>query len=116
MFYENYVGYSSIMLFTISLSKFEKGTSITETAIIDLLKEINPVAQHQERTWKAYADRMGQWLFATGYIVRSRDDWSINDQGDINLEFTKTSGGHSISDSILLVILLQRRQLKVLIG
>lgn len=85
---------------TISLSKFEKGTSITETAIIDLLKEINPVAQHQERTWKAYADRMGQWLFATGYIVRSRDDWSINDQGDINLEFTKTSGGHSISDSI----------------
>ena len=87
---------------TISLTKYEKGTSITESDIIELLKKINPTAQHQERTWKAYADRMGQWLSATGYIVRSNDGWYIEDQGDINLEFTKISGSHYNNESIFI--------------
>ncbi len=44
---------------TIGLSKYE-AASVTEEDIIELLKEINPAAQHQERTWKGYAKRMIQ--------------------------------------------------------
>lgn len=79
---------------TMNLSKLEESTSITEADIIDLLKKINPAAQHREPTWKVYADRMGQWLSATGYIVPTREGWKVEDQSDVNSEFAKVSIGH----------------------
>lgn len=85
---------------TMSLSKLEEGTWITDADIIDLLKEINPAAQHRERTWKAYADRMGQWLSATGYILPGKGSWKIEDQGDVNAEFAKVSIGYYKQEGI----------------
>jgi hypothetical protein len=87
---------------TINLSRFEEDTWITEAVIIDLLKEINPAAQHRERTWKTYADRMGQWLFATGYIVPYKGGWKVEDQGSVNTEFTKFSIGYYKQEGIFL--------------
>jgi hypothetical protein len=86
---------------TISLYNYE-GTWITEVDIVDLLREINPAAQHQERTWKAYADRMKQWLFATGYMVPGEDGWKVEDQGEVNAEFTRVSIGYYKQDNIFI--------------
>jgi hypothetical protein len=79
---------------TMSLSQREQGTWITEADIVNLLKEINPAAQHQERTWKVYVDRMRQWLSATGYIVPGKGGWTVEDQGDVDTNFAKVSVGY----------------------
>ena len=71
---------------TIGLSKRDLGDIITTLDIIHLLKQINPAAQHQENTWKAYAERMAHWLSVTGYLVQIQDGWRLEDQGKIHLE------------------------------
>ena len=71
---------------TIELSKRNQGEIITTPDIIQLLKQINPAAQHQEKTWKSYAEKMGQWLSVTGYLVQKENDWKLEDQGRVNLE------------------------------
>ena len=86
---------------TMRLSKQDQAEVITMLDIINLLKQINPTAQHQEKTWKAYAERMGQWLYVTGYLVQRENDWKFADQGKVNLEIInktrrgrKTDGVH----------------------
>ena len=71
---------------TMRLSIQDLGEIITTENIIDLLKQINPTAQHQEKTWKVYAERMGHWLSVTGYLVESGNNWKFEDQGKVNLE------------------------------
>ncbi len=79
---------------TIELSKRDPEEIITTRDIIQLLKQINPAAQHQEKTWKAYAERMEQWLYVTGYLVQRENDWKFEDQGKVNLEIiNKTRKG-----------------------
>jgi hypothetical protein len=76
------------------LRALPKGTIIDETKMIEILKQINPTAQHQGKTWKVYANRMVQWLTATGYIAPSQSGWATEDRGDINSDFAKISVGY----------------------
>jgi len=69
---------------TISLSKIEDGTTVDTLDIIELLKGINPAAQHRDTTWKIYAERMAKWLYGTGYFVSTSDGWLFEDQGGVN--------------------------------
>ena len=78
----------------LNLKRLEKTVTLEETKMIDLLKQINPTAQHQEKTWKMYSNRMLQWLTATGYIVPTQSGWQIEDRGDINTDFAKISVGY----------------------
>ena len=87
---------------TIYLRKLEKGTVISENEMIEILKRINPTAQHREGTWKAYKDRICQWLTATGYIEPTEEGWIIDDLGDINLDFTKISVGYYKEEHIFI--------------
>ena len=69
---------------TMRLSKRDPGEIITTLDIINLLKQINPTAQHQEKTWKVYAERMGNWLSIAGYLVERGNSWKFEDQGKVN--------------------------------
>ena len=71
---------------TMRLSRLDPGEIITTQNIIDLLKQINPTAQHQEKTWKVYAEKMVKWLSVTGYLVQKENNWKFEDQGKVNLE------------------------------
>jgi hypothetical protein len=71
---------------TMRLSKRDQGEIITMLDIIQLLKQINPAAQHKERTWRTYAEKMGHWLSVTGYLIQRENDWKLEDQGKVNLE------------------------------
>ena len=71
---------------TLRLSKREPGEFITTFDIINLLKEINPTARHQEKTWRVYAERMVYWLSVTGYLVERGNNWKFEHQGKVNLE------------------------------
>ena len=72
---------------TMGLSKRDPGEIIKTQDIIQLLKQINPAAQHQENTWKTYAERMGDWLSVTGYPCSDRK-WlaSLKIREKLNLE------------------------------
>lgn len=72
----------------LELAKMEEGTLVNTKAIIDLLKELNPAAQHHTRTWKIYADRMGNWLSATGYLIPVEGGWRVKDQGKVPEKIT----------------------------
>ena len=84
---------------TIGLSKRDMGKIITVLDIIDLLKQINPAAQHQEKTWKAYAEKMAHWLSVTGYLVQMKNGWRLENQGKVNLEhINKTRKSYKIGE------------------
>ena len=84
---------------TMRLSKRDPEEIITTLDIINLLKQINPTAQHQEKTWRVYAERMEHWLSVTGYLVERENNWKFEDLGRVNLENinktrkTRKSGG-----------------------
>ena len=71
---------------TMRLSKRDQGEIITTLDIIQLLNQINPAAQHQEKTWRTYAEKMGHWLSVTGYLIQRENDWKLEDQGKVNIE------------------------------
>ncbi len=81
---------------TLSLKKLEKDSIIDEDEMIELLQQINPTAQHNEKTWKVYSDRISQWLIATGFVTPNPDGYGliVEDRGDINPEFAKISVGY----------------------
>ena len=84
---------------TIGLSKRDRGEIITPLDIIHLLKQINSAGQHQEKTWKIYAERMGYWLSVTGYLVHIKNGWRLEDQGKVNLEeIDKTRKSYKIGE------------------
>ena len=84
---------------TMELSKQNPEKIITTQDIIQLLKRINPTAQHQERTWQAYAERMGRWLSVTGYLLQIKNGWRLEDQGKINIEdINKTRKTYKIGE------------------
>ena len=84
---------------TMRLSKRDPEEIITTIDIINLLKQINPTAQHQEKTWRVYAERMEHWLSVTGYLVERENNWKFENLGRVNLENinktrkTRKSGG-----------------------
>lgn len=75
------------------LAKMEEGAQVDSQTIIALLKELNSAAQHHARTWKIYADRMGSWLSATGYLIPTEGGWKVKDQGKVpdNVPFRRRS-------------------------
>lgn len=73
----------------LELAKMEEGSVIDTQTMIKLLKEINPAAQHNPSTWEVYADRMGHWLTATGYLVPAEGGWLVKDQGKVAEEITR---------------------------
>ena len=77
---------------TMRLSKRDPGEVITTLDIINLLKQINPTAQHQEKTWRTYAEKMAHWLSVVGYLVQTENDWEFEDQGKVNLEIINKTG------------------------
>ena len=80
---------------TMRLSQRDPGANITTLDIIQMLKQINPAAQHQEKTWRIYAERMGHWLSVTGYLVEKENNWKFEDIGRINPEdINKTRKAH----------------------
>ena len=81
---------------TLNLKKLEKGFVISQDEMIEILQVINPTAQHTEKTWKIYSDRISQWLAATGFLIPDSDGFGmvVEDRGDINPDFTKISVGY----------------------
>jgi len=75
--------------FTTRIMDFENGSELSVSDMALILKFINPAAQSRERTWRTYAQRMGDWLSATGYIVPSEANWIVQDQGIVNPKFSK---------------------------
>lgn len=75
---------------TISLFQSDAETVLSLEQIIDALKRINPAAQHQQRTWKIYAERMAQWLSATGYLqlMDNKQGWKLDDMGEESINPT----------------------------
>lgn len=51
--------------------------------VTELLKRINPTAQHREPTWRAYAGRMCRWLYSAGYLKPVEDGWLVRDCGEV---------------------------------
>jgi hypothetical protein len=80
---------------TLSLKRYEKFVSVEN--IIEILQEINPAAQHQQRTWKIYGERMGQWLSATGYLTPAPGGWRIEDRGEDSISATDIHVRHYFS-------------------
>lgn len=81
---------------TLNLKKLEKGFVITQDEMVEILQGINPTAQHREKTWKAYSNRISHWLAATGFVTPDPDGFGmvVNDIGDVNSDFTKISVGY----------------------
>lgn len=73
---------------TLSLAQHSVGTILTLEHIIFSLQEINPAAQHQERTWQIYAERMTQWLSAVGFLEPVQDGWKLEDRGEESISPT----------------------------
>ena len=59
--------------------------------IISYLKEVNPIAHFQMRTWRTYGVRMIIWLNALGLVRRTQDEIYYQDSGDISDESTQIS-------------------------
>ncbi|MDP2895215.1 MAG: AAA family ATPase [bacterium] len=68
---------------TLRLSKIEEGTLITADDIVALLKEINPAAGHRAKTWRVYAERMGHWLLAGGFLETAAGGFIRRDRGQV---------------------------------
>lgn len=65
----------------LALSSFN-GTSVFNIDdLVRALKQSNPTAQHRSRTWRSYADRMGQWLCAAGLLEVDSNGWIMHDLG-----------------------------------
>jgi hypothetical protein len=74
---------------TKSLSRYSVGTVLTTDNLIQALREVNPAAQHQQKTWKIYAERMAQWLSAVGYLEPVGDTgWKWEDRGEESISPT----------------------------
>ena len=58
---------------TLIISSLNEGSLISGEDIVQFLKKINPTAQHRERTWQIYADRMAAWLTVTVFFEPKRD-------------------------------------------
>jgi hypothetical protein len=81
---------------TLSLKKLERGFVISQDEMVEILQQINPTAQHTDKTWKAYSDRISRWLAATGFVSPDAEGFGmlVEDRGDINPEFTNISVGY----------------------
>jgi AAA ATPase domain len=62
---------------------------VTQENMIQFLKRINPAAKHHSRTWRTYANRMGQWLTVTGYLKQYGSDWMYDDGGEIQKDYNR---------------------------
>ena len=49
--------------------------------VIECLKRTNPTARHGSATWKAYAERILQWLCAAGLLESVQNGWILHDRG-----------------------------------
>jgi hypothetical protein len=82
---------------TISLFRYDIGSVLTTDNIIDSLHNINPAAQHQNKTWKIYAERIAQWLSATGFLEPTGEGWRLEDRGEESISPTNALIRHYYS-------------------
>ena len=53
---------------TARLESLPPGSVIHRAQIPTMLKELNPTAQHRQRTWEVYGEKMVRWLCAVGLL------------------------------------------------
>jgi hypothetical protein len=80
---------------TLRLSKIEEGRLITADDIVALLREINPAAGHRADTWRVYAERMGHWLVAGGFLDATAGGFIRWDRGQVALPAFRGTGKRS---------------------
>ena len=69
--------------------KFDRGETIRQEDMIDTLRNLNRAAQHNARTWIAYADRMGTWLVSTGLATSVIGGLQLQERGEIQIPATR---------------------------
>ena len=65
----------------LELSSRNGGSVFVIDDLIETLKRSNPTAHNRRRTWRAYAERMGQWLCAAGFLEVDPKGWIVRDLG-----------------------------------
>lgn len=65
----------------LELYKLPIGTLITAQQLINALKAVLPKANHDQKTWNAYAKRIARFLSLVGYLVPKTKSWTIRDLG-----------------------------------
>lgn len=65
----------------LDLSARNGGSIFVIDDLIKALKSSHPTAHNRIRTWRAYAERMGQWLCAAGLLEASPNGWIVRDLG-----------------------------------
>jgi hypothetical protein len=78
---------------TAILRQQQAGAPISQDDMIFFLKRVNPTARHHGRTWRTYANRMAQWLMATGYLAQRGSGWIYEDAGEIRENYAPHSSG-----------------------
>lgn len=63
------------------------GALVTEEAMMQFLKRVNPAAKHHSRTWRTYAKRMELWLTISGYLKQFGDEWVYDDVSEIREDY-----------------------------
>jgi hypothetical protein len=86
---------------TIALSKQKSGTAVSTQTMAQILKRLNPAAQHREHTWRIYAERMSHWLEATGYLDRDGDQYIRRDRGDVQTSSVAPRRSHGFGKVFL---------------
>ena len=49
--------------------------------VMECLQRANPTAHHGAKTWKAYAERIAQWLCTAGLLESAEGRWMLRDRG-----------------------------------
>jgi hypothetical protein len=71
---------------TLRLDYVPAGSVLTSEDLAEHLKEAQPTAQHRQKTWHVYADRLGQWLTVAGLLRPVEGGWIREDVGTFRLD------------------------------
>jgi hypothetical protein len=67
----------------IALYENDLGKMINAERLAIALREVNPGADHSQRTWDIYAERLGPWFVAAGFLEVMQGGWLVRDRGSI---------------------------------
>jgi hypothetical protein len=74
---------------TLRLDCVPVGSVLTSEDLAAHLKEAQPTAQHRQKTWHVYADRLGQWLSVAGLLRPVEGGWIRDDIGTFNFDIVR---------------------------
>lgn len=75
------------------LGRKKATTPVTQDNLMEFLKQLNPAAKHHSRTWRTYANRMGQWLTIAGYLKETGSQWTYEDAGEVRTDLSRFFAG-----------------------